>query len=178
LKFNFKKKIFTNEVISKYLRVFNFLWRVKRLEYKTCGTWKSHKANMEKFRSMSDIYEIIHQGNIISSGMLRLLQNLNFYIMFEVLEVSWKNLCEQLQEAKDMDHVIAATDHFLNVIVSQLLLDPESEEISKELRAIFDLIIKMSMLNEQFYDLALREYNTRKLFREDCKRRQGNQTDV
>lgn len=58
--------------------------------------------------------------------MLRLLQNLNFYIMFEVLEVSWKNLCEKLNDAKDMDHVIAATDQFLDIIISQLLLDPQS----------------------------------------------------
>jgi gamma-tubulin complex component 3 len=58
--------------------------------------------------------------------MLRLVQNLNFYIMFEVLEVSWKNLSEQLNEAKDMDDVIAANDQFLDTIISQLLLDPKS----------------------------------------------------
>ena len=73
-----------------------------------------------------EIYEIIHQSNIISSEMLRLVQNLNFYIMFEVLEVSWKNLCEKLSESKDMDDVIVANEQFLDTIISQLLLDTKS----------------------------------------------------
>ena len=34
------------------------------------------------------MYEIIHQSNIICSEMLRLVQNLNFYIMFEVSPTS------------------------------------------------------------------------------------------
>jgi hypothetical protein len=120
------------------------------MEYTTCVTWKSHKADMEKLRTMPgkylfknfkikfdcllnicliEIYEIVHQSHIISSEMLRLVQNLNFYIMFEVLEVSWKNLSEQLNEAKDMDDVIAANDEFLDTIISQLLLDQKSTVI-------------------------------------------------
>jgi gamma-tubulin complex component 3 len=76
--------------------------------------------------SSSEIYEIIHQNNIISSEMLRLVQNINFYIMFEVLEVSWKNLLEKLHEARDMDEIIIANEQFLDTIISQLLLDQES----------------------------------------------------
>lgn len=58
--------------------------------------------------------------------MLRLVQNLNFYIMFEVLEVSWKKLEERLETAKDMDDVIEANESFLDTIISQLLLDQKS----------------------------------------------------
>ncbi len=58
--------------------------------------------------------------------MLRLVQNINFYIMFEVLEVSWKNLLEKLHEARDMDEIILANEQFLDTIISQLLLDQES----------------------------------------------------
>ena len=43
-----------------------------------------------------------------------------------MLEVSWKNLCEKLSESKDMDDVIAANEHFLETIISQLLLDTKS----------------------------------------------------
>ena len=45
-------KIFNFDCLARYLRIFNFLWRVKRMEYTTCATWKSHKADMEKFRTM------------------------------------------------------------------------------------------------------------------------------
>ena len=105
------------------------------MEYTTCATWRSHKADMEKFRAIpgskhrvsvviihygtrflgefefefefrnsivihislfhsssfclfsTEIYEIIHQCNITSSEMLRLIQNINFYIMFEVIHL-------------------------------------------------------------------------------------------
>ena len=59
--------------------------------------------------------------------MLRLVQNINFYIMFEVLEVSWKNLCEKLNDAVDMDQVIVANESFSETIISQLLLDDKSK---------------------------------------------------
>lgn len=86
--------------------------------------------------------------------MLRLVQNLNFYIMFEVfkkkfcclilnkdfkyylkkkvLEVSWKKLEERLETAKDMDDVIEANETFLDTIISQLLLDQNSTVKKKQ----------------------------------------------
>jgi gamma-tubulin complex component 3 len=163
------KTIFNFDCLARSLRIFNFLWRVKRMEYTTCATWKSHKADMEKFRTMPEIYEIVHQSQITSSEMLRLVQNINFYIMFEVLEVSWKDLCERLNEAKDMDAVIAANEHFLDTIWVQLLLDSKSVDIAKEMRSIFDLIVKMSVLNEAFHDLALNEFVTRKNYTLKCE---------
>ncbi len=40
--------------------------------------------------------------------------------------MSWKDLNEKLNEAKDMDDVIAANESFLDKIISQLLLDQKS----------------------------------------------------
>ncbi|RNA07269.1 gamma-tubulin complex component 3 -like protein [Brachionus plicatilis] len=83
-----------------------------------------------------------------------------------VLEVSWKNLSEKLDNSKDMDDVISANEQFLDTIISQLLLDENSKEIAKELRTIFDLIVKMSDLCEQFHKIALGESDARKQFKE------------
>ncbi len=93
--------------------------------------------------------------------MLRLVQNINFYIMFEVLEVSWKELDEKLSEARDVDDVIAANESFLEKIISQLLLDEKSQQIASELRTIFDLIVKMSAMCENFHKVAIDEINSR-----------------
>jgi gamma-tubulin complex component 3 len=32
--------IFTEQVMTQYLRMFNFLWRLKRLEFKLAQSWK------------------------------------------------------------------------------------------------------------------------------------------
>lgn len=119
--------MFTTKNAARYQLIFNFLWRVKRSEHSLCVIWKLQKSDIEKFRSIADIYEMIHQINIIRSEMLRLVQNINFYIMFEVLEVSWKNLCEKLNDAVDMDQVIVANESFSETIISQLLLDDKSK---------------------------------------------------
>ena len=47
------KKVFTTDSLTRYLRIFNFLWRVKRMEYTICATWRFQKSNMEKFRGIN-----------------------------------------------------------------------------------------------------------------------------
>ena len=32
--------------MGKYLRVFNFLWRLKRVEHSLCATWQTMKPNV------------------------------------------------------------------------------------------------------------------------------------
>jgi len=88
--------------------------------------------------------------------------------MFEVLECSWKTLCEKLRDAKDMDQVIAANENFIDTIFTLLLLDPKSKEIASELRTIFDLIVKISSLNEGFHVIAANEVKARSDYQLKC----------
>lgn len=37
--------IFTEAVMLRYLRIFNFLWRLKRVEHALSGAWKVMKPN-------------------------------------------------------------------------------------------------------------------------------------
>jgi hypothetical protein len=45
-------KIFTSKCFDSYLHVFNFLWRIKRMEYIICSIWSLQKGDMQKFRTM------------------------------------------------------------------------------------------------------------------------------
>ncbi len=81
--------------------------------------------------------------------MLRLVQNINFYIMFEVLEVSWKCLCEKLNEAIDMDQVIAANENFSETIISQLLLDPKSKVCLFCLKNVMNYNFKLMIIKRK-----------------------------
>ena len=38
--------VFTEAAMGKYLRVFNFLWRLKRVEHSLCATWQTMKPNV------------------------------------------------------------------------------------------------------------------------------------
>ncbi|MBA0829238.1 hypothetical protein Goarm_013856, partial [Gossypium armourianum] len=43
--------------------------------------------------------------------------NLQYYIMFEVLEVSWSNFSNEMEVAKDLDGLLAAYEKYLHLIV-------------------------------------------------------------
>ena len=91
--------------------------------------------------------------------------------MFEVLEVSWKDLMEKLKAAKDVDDVINANEQFLNIISSSLFFDDNknSELIRTEMRSIFDLIVEIIHLNDGFYHVAIGEYEKRKAHTDKMK---------
>jgi hypothetical protein len=78
--------------------------------------------------------------------------------------VSWKDLCEKLKKANDMDDVINANEEFIADIYANLLLDSSknSEQISSEIRSIFNLIVEITNINKTFYKVALNEYEARK----------------
>ncbi len=67
-----------------------------------------------------------------------------------------------------MDQVIAANENFIETIVTQLLLDQKSKEIASELRTIFDLIVKISTLNENFHVIATNEVKARNDYQLKC----------
>lgn len=45
-------QVFTRECMSHYLRVFNFLWRAKRMEYTLTDIWKGQMCNAKLLKTM------------------------------------------------------------------------------------------------------------------------------
>lgn len=48
-------QVFTRECMSHYLRVFNFLWRAKRMEYTLTDIWKGHMCNAKLLKTMPGV---------------------------------------------------------------------------------------------------------------------------
>lgn len=46
--------------------------------------------------------------------------------MLQVLECSWDELWNKVQQAQDLDHIIAAHEVFLDTIIARCLLDSDS----------------------------------------------------
>lgn len=61
--------------------------------------------------------------------MMHFVQNLQYYLMFEVLEASWKTFEDDLRAADDLDTVIASHVQYLeNMLVGALLGDEPTPE--------------------------------------------------
>jgi gamma-tubulin complex component 3 len=80
--------IFDAEVNFKYLQIFNFLWKVKSIEYWLNEIWILHKKFSQD--NISEEYrKIITVCNVIRHQMLFFIQNLFSYLMLEVIETEW-----------------------------------------------------------------------------------------
>ncbi|XP_061745113.1 gamma-tubulin complex component 3 isoform X1 [Nerophis ophidion] len=149
--------VFTRECMGHYLRVFNFLWRAKRMEYTLTDIWKGQMCSAKLLQNMPELSGVLHQCHILASEMVHFIHQMQYYITFEVLECSWDELWNKVQQAQDLDHIIAAHEVFLDTIISRCLLDNNSRSLLNQLRAIFDQIIEFQNAQDSLYRAALEE---------------------
>ncbi|XP_038575284.1 gamma-tubulin complex component 3 [Micropterus salmoides] len=164
--------VFTRECMGHYLRVFNFLWRAKRMEYTLTDIWKGQMCNAKLLKTMPELSGVLHQCHILASEMVHFIHQMQYYITFEVLECSWDELWNKVQQAQDLDHIIAAHDVFLDTIISRCLLDNNSRSLLNQLRAIFDQIIEFQNAQDSLYRSALEELALRLQYEEKKQRRE------
>ncbi|MBN3303534.1 GCP3 protein, partial [Amia calva] len=164
--------VFTRECMSHYLRVFNFLWRAKRMEYILTDIWKGQMCNAKLLKGMPELSGVLHQCHILASEMVHFIHQMQYYITFEVLECSCDELWNKVQQAQDLDHIIAAHEVFLDTIISRCLLDTNSRALLNQLRAIFDQIIEFQNAQDALYRAALEELQLRLQFEEKKRQRE------
>ncbi|XP_014455901.1 gamma-tubulin complex component 3 isoform X2 [Alligator mississippiensis] len=164
--------VFTRECMSHYLRVFNFLWRAKRMEYILTDIWKGHMCNAKLLKSMPELSGVLHQCHVLASEMVHFIHQMQYYITFEILECSWDELWNKVQQAQDLDHIIAAHEVFLDTIITRCLLDSDSRVLLNQLRAVFDQIIELQNAQDTMYRAALEELQLRLQFEEKKKQRE------
>ncbi|XP_063067999.1 gamma-tubulin complex component 3 [Engraulis encrasicolus] len=164
--------VFTRECMSHYLRVFNFLWRAKRMEYILTDIWKGQMCNAKLLKTMPELSGELHQCHILASEMVHFIHQMQYYITFEVLECSWDELWNKVQQAQDLDHIIAAHDVFLDTVITRCLLDTNNRSLLNQLRAIFDQIIEFQTTQDSLYRSALEELQLRMQFEERKRQRE------
>lgn len=155
--------VFSNECMLLYRRVFNFLWRAKRMEYVLASSWKLNVLYSKSLRQYKEFAPLMHSCYLLGSEMMHLVQQIQYYINFEVLECSWVELTGELEEACDLDQVILAHQHFINTVFSRALLDSMSSPILTQLRSLFDLILQFQGLQKHLYEHIDTEVDARKI---------------
>lgn len=161
--------VFTESVMAKYLRIFNFLWKLRRVEHALIGAWKTMKPNFissDLFASKdhssvtSKFLSIARRCQVLWDEMNHFVTNLQYYIMFEVLEVSWSNFSDEMEAARDLDDLLTAHDKYLNSILEKALLGEKTQHICKALLVLFELILRfrghVDRLYEGIHDLQPR----------------------
>ena len=114
----------------------------------------------------------------MANEMTKFVQSVNYYIMFEVLERSWSDLLNKLMEAKDLEQILEAHDDSLVKILTRLHLDGHetSQDLAKQLRCIFDLILNFGSIVQRLIPCVEGELQTRKSFEQQEQQQQKTGT--
>ncbi|KAL7667746.1 hypothetical protein ACOME3_010446 [Neoechinorhynchus agilis] len=115
--------VFPESTRLKYLRIFNFMWRLRRVEFTLGFLWKDLMSLNRKFKvrdeSVAKIFQLV---NLTCSLVLHFISQMNGY-MFQVLESSWHDFFfTQLPHAQDLSEVIASNNEFIQQAFSKLAL--------------------------------------------------------
>lgn len=135
--------ILTAVCMDKYSKLFQHLWRSKRMEYLLTGIKKDqikrHRLLMPYMPALRSLY---HLNFLTLQEMTHFLQQMQYYIEFEVIECSWSEFTRRLKTALDIDQVVEAHESFLKVISSRALLDEASQDVCVQLRAVYEVMIQ------------------------------------
>ncbi|KAK2580582.1 hypothetical protein KPH14_007705 [Odynerus spinipes] len=144
-----------------YQTVFFALWRAKRMESILSAIWKQQITSAKIFRKMPEILPIQNQIHLITSSMVHLVHQLQYYFLFEVIECSWDAFTKQLGQASSLDDIIAAHDQFVDTVRRGILLDEKSQELMDHLRSVYSPILDLQSLVETFLIRATQEHEAR-----------------
>jgi gamma-tubulin complex component 3 len=109
----------------QYLKVFNFLWRLKRVEFALASTWRKCMTGARGVLQGEDAN--VAQSWKLTRGvlaeMIHFIGQLQYYILFEVIESSWDELQTAIhKEGCTLDDLIKAHTKYLNAITHKGLL--------------------------------------------------------
>ncbi|KAI0939289.1 hypothetical protein AcW1_004371 [Taiwanofungus camphoratus] len=146
----------------KYLKLFNHLWKIKRIESTLSKGWMRMAGGARTFLRVPELDYDWHQIRIVIAEMIHFIRQVEAYCQLEVIECSWKVLLEFVQKKEgDLDALIEAHSAYLDRMVKKvLLLSPKAgreENLLNQVRDVFSIILQFREATDDFYNYCLSE---------------------
>ncbi|XP_078445446.1 GAMMA-TUBULIN COMPLEX PROTEIN 4 isoform X2 [Wolffia australiana] len=167
---------FTQDVLTKYGRIFQYLLQLKRTQMELEKSWAAvmqqnhfEFAGYRKDRKNYFISQMLQQQSRpmwrVREHMAFLIRNLQFYIQVDVIESQWNILQAHVQECSDFTELVAFHQEYLIALISQSFLDIGS--ISRILNSIMKLCLRFcwnvenqeSISNSSELEQIIEEFN-------------------
>ncbi|XP_039958319.1 gamma-tubulin complex component 3 [Bactrocera tryoni] len=147
-----------------YQILFKPLWRMKHMEFVLSSKiWKDQKCNAKPLRAIgSELNQVLYRLHLLTSEMIHFIHQMQYYILFEVIECSWAELQDRVQSAKALDDILDAHDEFLNAIKCGAFLDSNSGQLCQNMENVYDGIIRLELWQNKFYEICFKELSARK----------------
>jgi gamma-tubulin complex component 3 len=149
---------------KQYLKVFNFLWRVKRVEFALGSTWRRCMTGARGvLGTVSD--KVGSDWKMVRCGiaeMIHFVNQLQYYILFEVIESSWNELQEALHKPEStLDDMIEAHAKYLNSITRKGLLGSQSIDFTSQLHELLKTMLAYKDAVDGLYSFSVAEFTRR-----------------
>ena len=109
----------------QYLKIFNLLWRVKRVEFALGSTWRRCMTGARGILAIVDakMSKDWKTARCCIAEMIHFVNQLQYYILFEVIEASWDQLHLTIHKQDcTLDDLIEAHTKYLKAITHKGLL--------------------------------------------------------
>ncbi|KAG8625362.1 hypothetical protein KVT40_007113 [Elsinoe batatas] len=149
---------------KQYLKIFNFLWRIKRVEFTLGQVWgrcmtgsrgvlrfvgegKRNKKASDGDEASQDLKEAWKRARGGLAAMVHLVGQLQYYILFEVIESGWEKLkAEMAKPSATLDTLITAHTTYLHNITRKGLLAPSHPTTATSTHPIADFTSQLHEL--------------------------------
>ncbi|TPX66208.1 hypothetical protein SpCBS45565_g04658 [Spizellomyces sp. 'palustris'] len=162
--------VINNTAMHLCKKISNFLWKMKRVEHALSSTWKPRMRLAQNLRH-SPIYHDLHTCLLTWAEMNHFVLQMQYYVLFEVLECSWDELKTLIASKPDMDLLIRGYLRYLNTIISKSMLGARKhKDEPPTLFKIVDVILEFREAQERLHKygtaLARQEQKANLDFRE------------
>ncbi|KAL4242041.1 Spindle pole body component [Abortiporus biennis] len=150
------------EAMVKYLKLFNHLWKIKRIESTLSKAWMRTAGGARTFLKLPDLSYEWHQIRLVMAEMIHFIRQMEAYCQLEVIECSWQILLDFAQKKEgDLDALIEAHRKYLDRMVKKvLLISPKAgreENLLNQVREVFATILQFREATDDFYNYSLSE---------------------
>ena len=156
----------------QYLKIFNLLWRVKRVEFALGSTWRRCMTGARGV--LASVDEKLNKHWKIArcaiAEMIHFVNQLQYYILFEVIEASWETLHAAISKPDcTLDDLISAHTSYLKAITHKGLLGSvrtissgQREDVfTAQLHEILKIMLSYKEAVDGLYSFSVAEFTRR-----------------
>jgi gamma-tubulin complex component 4 len=131
--------LFTQDTIEKYDKIFKFLFLIKRVQFEVQNAWHPLVHRKKPGTQTKEVTMLL----LLRARMSFLIENLQFYLHADVLDVQYELLTKRINDTKDFEVALRAHEDYLKKITSQCFLNKKQIQVLKKL---FDMIMQLCAL--------------------------------
>ena len=164
--------VITQWANTQYLKIFNVMLRVKRVEYSLNSTYRKCMTAARGVLASPAVNDKLSAdwktARCLIAEMVHFVNQLQYYILFEVVEASWETLQKTITRPDaTLDDLIEAHTKYINTIVQKGLLASSAERedgFLVQLHNMLKCMLSYREVVESLYSFSVAEYTKRQQF--------------